>query len=458
MNKNDRYFGVIPKGASRYSWLTLLNTWLTWALNGVVFAMVYLIGAPVIEEFNLSPAIWGWVIFGYLGIRVIVDIPLNMLSDRLGSGWKRKYLWFPIMIQYSIIGTLIAFPSISDSLWSFIILLLAVSLGTSASESIGVTATAEWWAKEERGFAVGLHHTGYPIGALVGGFFASFILNHFGPESWRLVYFSALATLPFAIWYWYLSSSKNAEEVYKNIDKRNLTRPVVLETGHKHSWSDFVSVLKIREVVITAVCLFLFQAVYNMFLVTYSQYLIYVKNFAYSEGALLTVVSAITGAFFQFVVPSISDRIGRKWIIVGIAVWQAAILSLLPIASSFFTIALVQLLFGFSLFSAFSTLLATAADTAPNNKTGAVMGFAFAMTWLGAASGSLLSGYVLELFGGFHSATAYHIIFYIMVALCIFAGVLRMFGRETIPRKYDANKNETITSTYETASTFKVEG
>lgn len=442
MNKNNRYFGVIPKGASKYSWLTLLNTWITWALNAVVFAMVYVIGTPVIEEFNLSPSIWGWIITGYLAIRVIVDIPLNMLSDRLGSGWKRKYLWFPIMIQYSLIGTMIAFPSLSESLWAFILLLLAVSLGTSASESIGVIATSEWWAKEERGFAVGLHHTGYPIGALIGGIFASVILNNFGSESWRLVYFSALATLPFAIWYWYLSSEKNLEKAYKNMDERNLTRPAVSNVVHKTSLSDLGSVLKMRDVVITAVCLFIFQGVYNMFLVTYSQYLIYIKNFDYSEGSFLMVFSAITGAFFQFLIPSISDRIGRKWIIVGIGIWQAGILALLPIANSFLTIALVQLLFGFSLFAAFATLLATAADLAPTNKTGTVMGFAFAMTWLGAASGSALSGNILELFGGFHSAIAYQIIFFIMVALCILASIIRAFGRETVAHK-EVNKSET---------------
>lgn len=429
----QRYLGLIPRGASRYSWLTLLNTWVTWALNVVTFAMVYVVGSAVIQEFHLSPATWGWFIAGYLGLRFILDVPLNVWSDRLGSGWKRKYLWFPIMLEYSIVGALIAIPSLSSSVWSYFVLLLAVALGTSASEAIGVTATAEWWSKEERGFAVGLHHTGYPVGALIGGIFASFILNHYGPEQWRLVYLSALATIPFAIWYWYLSTSSHIEEVYRNIDARCLTRPSVTGYGVNASWRGWAQVLRIREVWISAVCLFLFQAIYNLFITSYPEYLTFAHGYSYAAVASLSVVWAITGAFFQFLWPTISDRKGRKWIIVGAGFWQAVIMLLLPVSTSLFMVVLVQLLYGMTVNAVFPTLFSTAADVAPSDRTGAVLGINFAATWLGAAIGSIVSGQVLQLLGGFQSAGAYHALFYIMVALSAITGIVRLFGKETNP-------------------------
>src|SRR5690606_18043880 len=142
---------LIPRPVPGKSWLTLANTWFTWALNVMTFTMVYNLGAVIIDEFNLTPAAWGLVIGGYLSVRVVLDLPLTMLSDRLGSGSRRRLVWFPVMIAYAIIAALIAVPQLSNSLLGFFILLIGIAAGTTASEAIGVVATSEWWPKEYRG-------------------------------------------------------------------------------------------------------------------------------------------------------------------------------------------------------------------------------------------------------------------------------------------------------------------
>lgn len=430
-----RYLGLIPRGASKYSWLTLLNTWITWALNVMAFAMIYVIGAKIISTYHLSAATWGWLVAGYLLFRVLIDIPANVLSDRLGSGWRRKYLWFPIMLEYSVVGALIAVPELTSSVWAYFGLLLGIALGTTASEAIGVTATTEWWAKEERGFAIGLHHTGYPIGALVGGLFSAWVMSQFGAGNWRLVYLISLATIPFAIWYWFLSSRRNVNAVYQRIDQRGLHRPMVTGHGSTADWRGWIQVLRIREVIVSAICLFLFQATYNLFATSYPEYLAFIHGYSYASVASLTVVWAFTGALFQFVWPSLSDRIGRKWIIVALGLWQAAVLALLPVSTSLVMVILVQLLYGMTVNAVFPTLFATSADVAPPDRTGAALGVNFAATWLGAAAGSAGAGQILQLVGGgFHSAAAYWVVFYLMVALSALAAVIRLFGRETNPR------------------------
>ncbi|WEG13311.1 MFS transporter [Pullulanibacillus sp. KACC 23026] len=433
MKENKRILGIIPIGASKYSWLTLLNTWITWGLNVVTFAMIYVIGSSVIKTYHLSPATWGWFVAGYLALRFFIDIPLNLLSDRLGSGWKRKFLWFPVMIEYSIVGAMIAIPGLSSNVWAYFVLMLGVALGTSASEAIGVIATTEWWSKEERGFAVGLHHTGYPVGALVGGAFASFIFTHFGDSSWRLTYLASLATVPFAIWYWFLSTRKNIEEVYENVDKRGLTRPNVTGAGSHSSFSGWINVLKIPEVLISAICLFLFQAVQNVFMTSYPEYLSFVHSYSYAAVASLSVVWTITGALFQFLWPAISDKIGRKWIIIFAGIWQAAIMSLLLVSTSVTTVILVQLLYGVTANAVFPLLFTTSADVAPANRTGAVLGVNFSATWLGASVGAIISGQVLQSLGGFNSLMGYHVVFYTMIILSAFTALVRLFGKETNP-------------------------
>lgn len=427
-----RRFGLLPVGASRYSWLTLLNTWLTWAFNVMTFTTVYVIGARVIDEFDLSAAAWGWILAAYLGMRVLCDLPVTILSDRMGSGWRRKYLWFPIMVWYSVAGALVAVPGLTEELWVYVLLLLFVAVGTTASEALGVVASVEWWPKEERGFAVGLHHTGYPIGALVGGWFAAWVLSTFGDENWRLVYVASLLTLPFAVWYWFLSTRENYEAVQRNTRERGLTRSVEEDVQDRVTLRSCWEAMKRREVLVAAGCLFLFQAMQNVFQATYPEYLNFVGGYSYAAVASLSVVWAFTGAIFQFLWPTLSDRLGRKWFIVGAGVIQAVVFLLLPVSTSLAGVILVQLLYGVTLNAVFPLLFATTADVS-GRRTGSALGVAFSATWLGAVAGTILGTQVLSAGGGFASAEAYRDVYHVMIGLSALVIVIRLLGRETNP-------------------------
>lgn len=425
-------WGFLPAGASRYSWLTLLNTWITWALNVVTFTMVYSVGSQIISTFHLSAAAWGWVVAGYLGVRVLCDLPATILSDRIGTGWRRKYLWFPIMCEYAIVGTLVAVPGLSSSLWGFFLLIIGVAVGTTASEALGVVASVEWWPREQRGFAVGLHHTGYPVGALVGGWVATWVLNTFGNGDWRLVYLTSLATLPFAVWYWFLSSRRNFDAVEADIRRRGLTSSVP-SVRERVTLASCLEALRSREVAVAAVCVFLFQAMQNVFQTTYPEYLAFVGGYSYATVASMSVVWAITGAFFQFLWPTLSDRFGRKWFIVGAGVVQGVVFLLLPMSTSLFGVVLVQLLYGVTLNAVFPLLFSTAADVA-GTRVGSALGAVFSATWLGAVAGTLLGTQVLSSGGGFHSSGAYRTVYHVMIVLSAVIVVVRLAGRETNPR------------------------
>ena len=394
--------------------------------------MIYAVGSRIIDEFHLSAAAWGWVVAGYLGIRVLCDLPATMLSDRLGAGWRRKYLWFPIMCEYAIVGALIAVPALSSTLWGLFLLIAGVAVGTTASEALGVVASVEWWSREERGFAVGLHHTGYPIGALVGGWFASWVLRTFGAADWRLVYLSSLLTLPFAVWYWFLSRRGNFDAVQRSIRSRGLTSGVQ-STRERVTVRSCLRAMRNREVAVAAVCVFLFQAMQNVFQTTYPEYLTCVGGFSYAAVASATVVWAFTGAFFQFLWPTLSDRVGRKWFIVGAGVLQALVFVLLPESTSMVGVVLTQLLYGVTLNAVFPLLFSTAADVA-GDRVGAALGAVFSATWLGAVAGTVLATQVLDAGGGFHSGSAYRTVYHIMIGLSALIVVARLLGRETNPR------------------------
>src|SRR5690606_39726809 len=66
---------------------------------------------------------------------------------------------------------------------------ILVSIGCGVAEPIGVSNTAEWWPKEHRGFAIGAHHAGYPVGAMLSGVVMASIIYYFGPENWRYAFY-----------------------------------------------------------------------------------------------------------------------------------------------------------------------------------------------------------------------------------------------------------------------------
>ena len=428
-----RRIRLFPNDAPRLSWLTLLNTWLTWALNVVTFTMLYNVGAIVIEEFQLSPMAWGWLVAGYLGVRVLCDLPLSILSDRLGNGWKRRAVWFPVMIVYAILAALIAVPGLSGSLLGFFLLLVGVAVGTTASEAIGVTATVEWWPKEHRGFAVGLHHTGYPIGALVGGFFTSWVLTTFGDDAWRIAYLAGLATIPFAIWYWFLSNKQNYDTVISDTRFRGLT-PSIEDDQDRVTLASCLAVLKNRTVLIVAICAFLFQAMQNVFQSSYPAYLAFVGGYSFAEVASLGVLWGITGAFFQYLWPTLTDYLGRKWFLIMAGVIQGVVFLMLPFATNLFGIIAIQLLYGVTLNAVFPVMFSTAADVG-GRRTGSVLGVVFTALWLGAVCGTLLATNVLEANGGFDSAGAYYIVYGIMVGFSGLIILVRALAPETNPVK-----------------------
>jgi MFS family permease len=55
-----------------------------------------------------------------------------------------------------------------SSLASLYLWRVVMGVGTGGMEPVNVAMVGEWWQKENRSFAVGVHHTGFPIGQFVG--------------------------------------------------------------------------------------------------------------------------------------------------------------------------------------------------------------------------------------------------------------------------------------------------
>ena len=180
-----------------------------------------------------------------------------------------------------------------------------------------------------------------------------------------------------------------------------------------------------------------------MFQTSYPEYLKFVGGFSFAAVASLTVVWSITGAFFQFLWPTVSDRIGRKWFIVGAGVIQAVVFVLLPLSTGLVGVILVQLLYGVTLNAVFPLLFSSTADVG-GRRTASALGVVFTAIWLGAVAGTLLASEVLQTGGGFGNAGAYRTVYTVMIGFSLLVVVLRLLAKETNPRSARVGATESL--------------
>lgn len=74
-------------------------------------------------------------------------------------GWRRKYRYLPIVVGYVALSLMTDINVLTVGLLGIFILQFLQKAFSGAGEALEVTAVAEWWSVEKRGFAQGLHHT-----------------------------------------------------------------------------------------------------------------------------------------------------------------------------------------------------------------------------------------------------------------------------------------------------------
>jgi MFS family permease len=410
--------------------MALATTWAIWVVNAMDIAFILVLSPSIVSEFGISGTTLGTLIGATILVRVFFDLPIASWSDRIGSGWRRKILWAPIIVLYALASTASALRGVSSSVLVLFGLRAAVNAGSVACETISVSATSEWWPKRYRGFAVGLHHTGYPIGTFLAGQVAAFVLIAFGNENWRYAFWFSLLSLPLVGLYWWLSTPGKFERVYERISENGLERP----HGEEESVSAGVPwwhVLKQREIVLASVYSAFSVAAYFMFATAFPLYLAFVGGYSFAQVASFAVVWALTAAVFQFLLPALSDKVGRKPILVGAGFYAGAVLLLLPYATSALMVFLVQIMYGVVLSAIYPLCFSVCSDAAPPGRVATSVSISTTLLWGAAAVAVFFTGRIIDLGGGMDSEGGYLTVFYLMSALSFAAGAMYLFARET---------------------------
>ncbi|HCM5172091.1 MFS transporter [Klebsiella variicola subsp. variicola] len=210
--------------AHTISWLMLLVTTLAILMNSIDRLILPTLMPAIIKEFDLTTVQAGWLnSLSFVGT-FIGALVLGFISDYIGSGYKRARSWLIAVVIEIAAGVATAFCSTYNL---FMALRVFMGLGTGGSEPINVALIGEWWQKENRGFAIGVHHTGFPLGQFIGPVLIGLVIAL--TSSWRDAFlFIPMLGIPIIIVQMFIATKKNQERVYNWIDDHGMTPPEII--------------------------------------------------------------------------------------------------------------------------------------------------------------------------------------------------------------------------------------
>ena len=420
----------------RHSWVSLLVCWMIWILNAYDREIVLRLGPTISKNFDLSADQWGTVATVIMLALALLDIPGSMWSDRYGGGWKRARFQVPLVLGYTAISFLSGFKALSGNLATFVALRVGVNLGAGWGEPVGVSNTAEWWPVERRGFALGAHHTGYPIGAMLSGLVASFVIGTFGEENWRYVFFFAfVVALPLMIFWARYSTPQRITELYVDIAAQGMTAPDSAPPSQVkgHAWRTFVATLRNRNIALTAGSTLLTQVVYMGVNIALPAYLYNIAGLSLAESAGMSVVFTLTGILGQLVWPSLSDIIGRRITLIICGLWMAVSVGAFYFASTMTLIIVVQLLFGLVANAVWPIYYAVACDSADPSAISTANGIITTAMFIGGGLAPVLMGSLISMGGGWTSLHGYSVCFLVMAGCALGGALLQLLCQRATP-------------------------
>ncbi|MDW8848415.1 MFS transporter [Erwinia sp. MMLR14_017] len=301
---------LLPR-AHPLSWWMLVITTLAILMNSIDRIILPTLLPAIMTSFNLTEVQAGWLnSLSFVGT-LTGAVVFGLFSDWVGTGHKRCYSWCVAVLVEIVSGIATAF---CKSFGAFQALRVAMGMGTGGSEPINVALLGEWWQKENRGFAIGVHHTGFPLGQFIGPILIAAILAF---ATWREAFlFIPLIGLAILVAQLIIGTRKNHQKVNEWIVDNNLTPPVTDALQHTVEnaslWANALSCLKNRNCQLAIVLIFGFtwaeMGIANFLTLQLTREV----GLDLSTAAIISGASGLTGWIGQILWGSFSDVKGRK--------------------------------------------------------------------------------------------------------------------------------------------------
>lgn len=341
--------------------------------------------SPVLPRFaqdlGSSPELIGLIVAASTITGIFIKLPAGALSDMLG---RRR-----MMLLGSLFFALPPFlyPLITDAV-SLLVLRFVHGFATAIFSPVASAYVADLFQKG-RGEKLGWFSSATDIGATLGPLIGGFIL--FSTASYSITYLivGALGCLPLLM--------VLRLPIEENRPKQTEDKPA--------RWSDFkkgiVEVLSNRLVIIASALEAAMYVGYGAFLGFFP---IYAKELGYNDAAIGLIMGSqlATTMAGKPLGGLVSDRIGRKPIILLGILLCAIIIPLIMRSQGFLTLMTLSCLFGLGVAIVTPSTTALVADLAKTGRMGSAMGV-FGTIWdTGEAAGPILAGVLIASFGYFN--------------------------------------------------------
>jgi MFS family permease len=169
----------VPRAHSM-SWWTLVVTTGAILMTSIDGGILPAVLPAISKEYGLNATQGGLINSAFFASLIVGGIVFGLISDRVGTGYRRTWTW-NIAMLLAILGG-IATSSLTFGFLTLLLWRIPMGLSRGGSEPVNVALVSEWWPKEHRGFALGVHHTGFPIGQFATGALIALVL---GAAGWR---------------------------------------------------------------------------------------------------------------------------------------------------------------------------------------------------------------------------------------------------------------------------------
>jgi MFS family permease len=365
-------------------------------IGGLAIFSSTLSKTPVLPLFALSlhatPAEIGWIVMASTLPGVLISYPAGALSDYLG---QRRVLLTSLLV-FATAPFLYLFIKTAGQLMAvrFYHGFATAIFGTVASAAIASRYTADRAARLSTYSSVTI--VGRSIAPFLGGFLISL-------ASFQAVYIACAISGVLALATGLLLHPKGV--------RRQTLAPdgtVVAQRDHEprpqnrlelpHFWASLITVLRDRGIMLVS-------------LVEAAQYLVFgaieafLALFAASLGIPAWQIGVILGVqlvsivFAKPLMGRVSDRVGRKQVIIPGLLIGATSVALLPLAPNFIGLLALSLAFGLGFATVTSSTAALVADLTRDGRYGSSMGVLRTVMDVGQSIGPLLTGFMVGVAG-----------------------------------------------------------
>jgi MFS family permease len=391
---SKKYIARCPMKPAHPSFFVLIAL-----IGGLAIFSSTLSKTPVLPLFaaslNATPAEIGWIVMASTIPGILISYPAGALSDHLG---KRRVL----------LASLVVFASapflylLIETAWQLMAVRFYHGFATAIFGTVASAAIAERYTGD-RAARLSTYSSVTIVGRSIAPFLGGTLISL---ASFNAVYIACAISGVLAL---------GAGLLLRDHEPQPATK---LELPH--FWASLATVLRDRGIMLVS-------------LVEAAQYLVFgaieafLTLFAASLGIPAWQIGVILGVqlvgivFVKPLMGRVSDRVGRKQVIIPGLLVGAASVVLLPFAPSFIGLSVLSLVFGIGFATVTSSTAALVADLTRNGRYGSSMGVLRTVMDVGQSIGPVLTGFMVGVAG---YGSAFTLLAAILVLAALVLGLL----------------------------------